>query len=192
MLRSHFCTLALCLASFLPACSQAPTSPSTQGKAYAFEAEKVVLPDTEAVYFNRKDKVFFTSDFSVEDISALKTWGVQYVIYLVDDIEPTPEMFDSVEAAGMTVVPMDFLWEGRKAGQQLQSIEKIFMKHHKENKDIVAVASSDLDIVRAWLAFHLRKAHRMDVEEALTSSEQLDAYSSEEVKAKARKLIQKI
>ncbi len=192
MLRTQWLLSALVLgvAVWLSACSQNP--PAAESQAYAFDVERVTLADTEATYFNRKDKVFFTADFSVADIPALKKWNVQYVIYLVDDIEPTPEMFESVESAGMTVLPLDFQWEGRKAAQLLEKIEAVFMKHHKENKDIVAVASADLDIVRAWLAYHLRKAHRMGLEEALTSSEQLDSFSSEQVKAKTRKLIQKI
>lgn len=186
--------LSLFVCSFvLAACAHtSSTKTSSPPNSPGFEAKQVILPESEAIYYNRKDRVFFTADFTPEDVSALQKWGIDYLIYIIDDIEPTPEMLERVEAAGITVIPLEFFWEGRQASAKLEAIEKVFMKHHRERREVVAVVSSDWDNVRAWLAYHLRKAHGMKTDEALSSSEALGEYSSDQARARARKLIQKI
>lgn len=158
---------------------------------HAFEATELVLPESEATYYNHHNKVFFTEHFSENDIETLKKWKVQTVIYLIEDVEPTPEMIERVEEGGMTVIPLDFQWEGKQARKLVAKIEKTFMLHHKEKKEVLVVASSNIDNVKAWLAYHLNKTHKMGASEALEASEALGAYGNAEAKQKAARLLGK-
>lgn len=165
------------------------TKQSQDHHPHGFEVSEVIVPESEATYFNHHDKVFFTEEFSVNDIEALKKWDVKSVIYLVEDIEPTPEMFERVEEEGMTVIPMDFQWEGKQARKLVAKIENTFMDHHKSKGEVLVVSSSNLDNVKGWLSYHLNKTHKMSVEEALAASESLGDFSSAEIKEKAAKLL---
>lgn len=174
---------------FSVGCAQSSLNQKNAGSKSpsSIEITEILLEDSQAPYFNLKDRVFFTEAFETEDLPALKELDVQTIIYLVDDVEPAPEIIETVETEGMSFINLDYQWEGRRAKKLLGKIEKTFMAHHR-NENVV-VASSNLDAVRAWLAYHLRSTHKISLERALASSEKLGPYSSDQVREKVSALL---